>query len=522
MTPKTTGRVARAAALLAAAALTVTALASAAGAQTTTTAPADPPTATGSAESTAYDMAMLPASGYDCDRGESTILVADDMRAQSDVYAAVMLAEAVNGCLVYAGHRDMPMSDTQAGIARFAGGIDYVVGSEAAVSTAKLIQAGGTVATVRIGGTDRFHTARLVASRVQAIGYAEGVEDGAASAADDDMDGTDDDMDDADSDSPGEDGERVIGAVNGARTYNAPARISSVTATLGLGKWTVTTSTGSRVTTPFGPTIADAGACVLDTAAAMNDPKRDNRLIWETVEVKGDDCDAEDRTLTIELATNDLDEWDSASGTYDGVPDHAWTVRFEKKPIPTATLSRLTAPRTGEAAYTTAVSKIDVGADGMAMKSMQAIRLPRTGYWLVEATSAATTGANLNMPESGTVQIASAHMVKFDHFSALYGDNPRYDDKAYTCVALAGDLASENEAYVYQRGPMMGAAVDGLQQGQDSSMPHKRILHVPTGCSGYVAISIDEPHGESGSTNDDIMSWHLKVTQLEMKVPSGG
>ena len=519
MTPKTTGRVARAAALLAAAALTVTALASAAGAQTTTTAPADPPTATGSAESTAYDMAMLPASGYDCDRGESTILVADDMRAQSDVYAAVMLAEAVNGCLVYAGHRDMPMSDTQAGIARFAGGIDYVVGSEAAVSTAKLIQAGGTVATVRIGGTDRFHTARLVASRVQAIGYAEGVEDGAASAADDDMDGTDDDMDDADSDA--DDSDVNIGNTNGTRTYEAGKGTTSVTATLGAGNWTITASASSRVTAPFAPTIVDGGACVMgNTDAPAMDANRKNRLTWKTVEVKGDDCDAEDRTLTIELATNDLDEWDSGTGTFDGVPDHAWTAKFEKQPIPTATLSRLNAPRTTtDASYSTAAMKVAKDGDMMLMESTQAIRLPRTGYWLIEAMPAAAAGGSLNPGgDSGFSGWADAHMVQFGHFNEVYPGNPRYETDSYTCVAL-GSAPEEGKEYRYQRGAMKGEPVSAADAVIAGSVENKRLLHVGAGCSGYVAITIKAPGGDSGA-GDDIMAWNLKVTQLDMAAAS--
>ncbi len=120
----------------------------------------------------AQDLAALPPQD-DCD-GAVPVLVASDAAAQSDVYSAVTLSGVLEAahpdwgsCVVLAGQREAPLAKDQAerlAVARSAG---YVVGGAAAVPAAK-VPAG----FVRVGGADRWATARLVG--VQATRVAQG------------------------------------------------------------------------------------------------------------------------------------------------------------------------------------------------------------------------------------------------------------------------------------------------------------------------------------------------------------
>ncbi|WP_419943935.1 hypothetical protein [Candidatus Poriferisodalis sp.] len=106
-------------------------------------------------------VAVPPQSQGSC-AGEVPIVVGSDAAAQSDVYAAAMLAGVIGSdCIVLAGPRDqaMPADQEQRLAAANAGG--FVVGGAAAVPTTKI--AGRSM--TRLSGTDRWATARLVGRR---------------------------------------------------------------------------------------------------------------------------------------------------------------------------------------------------------------------------------------------------------------------------------------------------------------------------------------------------------------------
>ncbi len=98
-------------------------------------------------------------SGMDLCAGDTAVVAASDYAAQSDVYSAVTLAGVVGSqCLVDAGARGAPMPDASQALLAVAASDVYVVGGEAAVPDAKLH--GRQVH--RVGGADRFETARMV------------------------------------------------------------------------------------------------------------------------------------------------------------------------------------------------------------------------------------------------------------------------------------------------------------------------------------------------------------------------
>ncbi len=106
-------------------------------------------------------VAVPPQSQGSC-AGEDPIVVGSDAGAQSDIYAAAMLAGVIGSdCIVLAGPRDEPMpADQQARLAAAnAGG--FVVGGTAAVPPVKI--AGRSMR--RLSGADRWATARLVGQR---------------------------------------------------------------------------------------------------------------------------------------------------------------------------------------------------------------------------------------------------------------------------------------------------------------------------------------------------------------------
>lgn len=115
----------------------------------------------GAASAQASGVALPPQSQGSC-AGQVPIVVGSDAAAQSDIYAAAMLAGVIGSdCIVLAGPRgeDMP-ADQQARLqAANAGG--FVVGGIAAVPTAKVADR----AMTRLSGSDRWETARLVGRR---------------------------------------------------------------------------------------------------------------------------------------------------------------------------------------------------------------------------------------------------------------------------------------------------------------------------------------------------------------------
>ncbi len=103
--------------------------------------------------------AQVPTIDGDCDQ-RTAIVVANDEAAETDLLAAFTLATALDtSCVVLAGPRDAAMDATQQ--ARLAAADDggWIIGGTAAVPPSKV--AGRDMK--RLGGADRFHTARLVA-----------------------------------------------------------------------------------------------------------------------------------------------------------------------------------------------------------------------------------------------------------------------------------------------------------------------------------------------------------------------
>lgn len=104
--------------------------------------------------------AELPPEAFTDCIGEIPIVVASDVSAQPDVYAAALLAAALGSdCIVPSGVRDEPMPAAQ--LARLASAAPggYIVGGEAAVPPAKVAQ---RVGMRRIGGADRWATIELI------------------------------------------------------------------------------------------------------------------------------------------------------------------------------------------------------------------------------------------------------------------------------------------------------------------------------------------------------------------------
>ncbi len=106
-------------------------------------------------------VAVPPQSQGSC-AGEVPIVVGSDAAAQSDIYAAAMLAGVIGSdCIVLAGPRGESMpAEQQARLAAASAG-GFVVGGIAAVPTAKI--AGRSM--TRLSGNDRWETARLVGRR---------------------------------------------------------------------------------------------------------------------------------------------------------------------------------------------------------------------------------------------------------------------------------------------------------------------------------------------------------------------
>ncbi len=101
---------------------------------------------------------LPPGTDSDC-AGQVPIVVGSDAAAQSDIYAAVMLAGVLDtSCVVLAGPRGDAMEPVQRRRLVAANASGWVVGGTAAVPDWKT--AGFNLK--RLGGVDRWHTARLV------------------------------------------------------------------------------------------------------------------------------------------------------------------------------------------------------------------------------------------------------------------------------------------------------------------------------------------------------------------------
>ena len=136
------------------------------------------------------------------------VVVASDAAAQSDIYSAVTLAGALStDCLVLAGERSESMSSSQLARLNQATAGGYVVGGIAAVPESKL--SGRTM--IRIGGADRWATARAVGTEVA----------------------------------------RLVGAAAQAPTTIAGTGNSVEYVTLSEGRWTVTASVADNGGTNF-------------------------------------------------------------------------------------------------------------------------------------------------------------------------------------------------------------------------------------------------------------------------------
>lgn len=121
----------------------------------------------------------------DC-TGAVPVIVASDADAQSDIYAAVLLAGVLDAksCIVLAGGRDDPFPQAQLNRLATAASGGYVVGGPAAVPNAKL--SGRDM--FRVWGTDRWQTAAEVGAVAAALAAGEdpGASNGSGDQPDDD------------------------------------------------------------------------------------------------------------------------------------------------------------------------------------------------------------------------------------------------------------------------------------------------------------------------------------------------
>lgn len=121
----------------------------------------------------------------DC-TGAVPVIVASDADAQSDIYAAVLLAGVLDAksCIVLAGGRDDPFPQAQLNRLAAAASGGYVVGGPAAVPNAKL--SGRDM--FRVWGTDRWQTAAEVGAVAAALAAGEdpGASNGSGDQPDDD------------------------------------------------------------------------------------------------------------------------------------------------------------------------------------------------------------------------------------------------------------------------------------------------------------------------------------------------
>ena len=115
----------------------------------------------------AHDQAaVLPPNTSGSCTGEIPIVVASDAEAQSDIYSAATLAGVLGtDCIVLAGRRNQRMSSVQERRLDDAATGGYIVGGVGAVPASKT--RGHNL--YRLGGSDRWETARLVGEEARFV-----------------------------------------------------------------------------------------------------------------------------------------------------------------------------------------------------------------------------------------------------------------------------------------------------------------------------------------------------------------
>lgn len=465
--------------------------------------------AAGAGAQESADDALLPTGSLMQCTDKQGILVATDARAQSDVYAAVVLAGIIDGCLVPAGHRDASGLTVQGAInARQASSIAYIIGSVAAVPDAKAVDAGADNAT-RLGGPDRFATAQLVG--VEALKIAEANAEEATPA--------EPEMVSASAD---------LGALTSSRSHTAPAGQTDVSATLAQARWRITAQSqvpaGKRLDASFSPAHT-LGSCFVEVDGPGDSTDR-HRFVWNIKADPNGGCDdAENRSVTVSTAAGDLDDY-SAGG--DSEPDWGWTVSFERRPAVNVPAPASVTATTRE----TLTPTVTVPMTGN-KATRQVIRLGQGG-WLLHIIDQAAGGLSgsaamdLNDAKYGV----SIDDVAVIYLPDMYDDAARYDADRFRCVTAATDenvvaagllarwgdeievvAPTDGGKYTAEDGGTAATleSVDGTSDAADDA----RAVWVPRGCAGYVAVQVATPGGTASDDGaDDVKRWRVQAIPL--------
>ena len=437
------------------------------------------------------------------------VLVASDEQAQSDVLSAITLAEATDSCLILAGDRNDPnVSEEQLVRADASDGVAYIVGGPAAVSYAKQREAGAARA-MRIGGANRYETARLVGAHLRDMD--ETVEDGMDEA---------EEADDTTDSEPAEVAATIdLGALTGDKSHTAPAGQTDVEATLARARWRITAQSqvpsGARDETSFAPTLLD-GACFTASSGQGDRPER-HRFVWDLKPGTADACEyAEDRSVSVSLSSGDLDDYRDD----DLDADWGWTVSFTRLPavnVPNAVSATATTRET-----LTPIVAVPKSGD---MATRQIIRLGR-GEWLLHVIDHAAGG----LSGSDARDVGAAHRVIINDVPNVfktdaYDNADAYDNDRYRCVEKASvaaiarwstdtdivnvvaDAATGNKHILND-----GTAVVPSATTDDGSL----IVSVPANCGGHVAVEVANPAGTADDNGaDDISRWRVQVIPLK-------
>lgn len=474
--------------------------------------------------------AMLPAQ--DTCIGKTGILVASDRQAQSDVYAAAALQGAVDGCLIWAGHRDHPMDADQLQRSGVAARIGYVIGSSAAISVAKAdtaaAQADSDTAYRRIGGEDRFETARLVGAEIVRAARDGDMPDG--DMADGDMadsDMPDSDMPDGDM-APAADAAADLGALSGNRSHTSPVGQTDVAATLAQARWRITAQSdvpaGKRLDAAFAPAVT-LGSCFAEIDGP-GDATDKHKFVWNIKAGSDSGCDnAENRAVSVSTAAGDLDDYSDGG---DGEPDWGWRVSFERRPAVNVPAPSSVTASTRE----TLTPTVNVPAKGD-KTTRQVLRLGQ-GSWLLHVIDQAAGGLSgsaakeMNAAKYGV----SINDVAVIFPPGMYDDSSRYDDDRFRCVAVAtaetitaggllarwGDdikVVAPSGGGKYMTDDSGTAVALGSVNGSGSAASDALAVTVPSGCAGYVAIQVATPAGTSGDDGaDDVKRWRVQAVPL--------
>ena len=117
------------------------------------------------AQSTAKAV-LPPQASTDC-AGDVPVAVASDVHAQSDIYAAALLAASIGtDCIVLAGPRDQAMPADQIARLNAAAPGGYVIGGATAVPASKPVHREGAQV---VGGSDRWETIALIGQTIAGL-----------------------------------------------------------------------------------------------------------------------------------------------------------------------------------------------------------------------------------------------------------------------------------------------------------------------------------------------------------------